>query len=453
MSRRANAAKLGSSAPRNPTIKLCLLVFVIALLARGAFGTVRLIRSGDLAQLEFPDEEQYWMIATSLAEGDGMRDELGFRAGRMPLYPGLLAPFTQIPRGVVFAKILQWIIGAAAASLCCALGTRLFSRPTGLIAGLLVALDPFLIFFSSLLLTETIFIAALLLCWLAVAPLLSEAAAPGDRASDERPAHHPLRAWFVLGCAGAVAVHARESTILLIPAVIAVVLWHRRSGISDSRFRSRRFSRELLGAVVAVVCVFASLIPWSMRNEAVLGEYVWLTTRGGISLYDGLQQGTTGASDLGDVKDAPAVQHLGELERDAHFRHIAIEEMRRDPARVLRLAGAKIVRMWSPFPNVDTYQSPLVRLVSAAWTVPTLALAALGAALLVRRKGRRGALLVMLLLLPAIYLTAVHSVFVGSVRYRLGAIPMLHLLAAFALTTMFPVASEESATNEGQRAS
>lgn len=453
MNGRATDATPRTSAWRKRKTKLCLLVFVIALLARGGFGTFRLVRSNGLAQLEFPDEEQYWMIASSLADGDGMRDELGFRAGRMPLYPSLLAPFSQLPRGVILAKVMQWMIGAAAASLCCALGGRLLSPAVGLVAGLLVALDPFLIFFSSLLLTETIFVAALLLCWLAATPLLDGAASVGDRDSDERPAHNPLRAWVLLGLAGALAVHARESTILLIPPLIALLLWRRRPGASASRSQPGGFSRELLGAAIAGSCIVASLLPWAVRNKSVLGEYVWLTTRGGISLYDGLQQGTTGESDLGDVKDAPAVQHLGELERDAHFRRAAIEEMRRDPARVLRLARTKIGRMWNPFPNVETYQSPLVRLVSAAWTLPTFALGTAGIVLLVRRKGRRGAIVVIFLLLPALYLTAVHAVFVGSVRYRLGAIPMLHLLAAFALTTMFRVASERSATKEGQRAS
>ena len=39
---------------------------------------------------------------------------------------------------------------------------------------------------------------------------------------------------------------------------------------------------------------------------------------------------------------------------------------------------------------------------------------------------------ILLLVLPAVYFSAVHSVFVGSVRYRLTTMPLLEILAAVA---------------------
>jgi hypothetical protein len=44
--------------------------------------------------------------------------------------------------------------------------------------------------------------------------------------------------------------------------------------------------------------------------------------------------------------------------------------------------------------------------------------------------------LVVFLLLPALYLSALHSLFVGSVRYRLGAMPMIEILAALAVVAL-----------------
>ena len=42
----------------------------------------------------------------------------------------------------------------------------------------------------------------------------------------------------------------------------------------------------------------------------------------------------------------------------------------------------------------------------------------------------------LFLLLPALYLSALHNLFVGSVRYRLSAMPMLEVLAAVALIAL-----------------
>jgi len=89
----------------------------------------------------------------------------------------------------------------------------------------------------------------------------------------------------------------------------------------------------------------------------------------------------------------------------------------------------KVARMWNPLPNVDTYQSLGVRIIAAAWMVPIYALAAAGAVLLWRRKASPGRALTLFLLMPAVYLTLIHCLFVGSVRYRLGAMPMLEVLA------------------------
>ena len=50
--------------------------------------------------------------------------------------------------------------------------------------------------------------------------------------------------------------------------------------------------------------------------------------------------------------------------------------------------------------------------------------------------GRIGLVKVLFLLLPALYVTALHGLFVGSVRYRLVAIPFLEVLAALAVVAM-----------------
>jgi 4-amino-4-deoxy-L-arabinose transferase-like glycosyltransferase len=407
--------------------RLLFTVFAVALAARAGWGVFRMMRSPEPVALEFPDEEQYWMMARSFAEGHGLRDELGFRATRMPLYPGFLALFVEMPNGAAYARAAQWLIGALAASFTAGLATALAGRRIGTIAGLMVALDPFLIFFASLLLTETLFITALCALWWLLARVIQRTQGQHDLQSEPRPEGRGQAAaafeWISIGAFASLCVYARESSLgLILAALIFTALM-------------RRFDRRTLaGTATALGVVVVSLIPWAVRNHSLTGDWCWLTHRGGISLYDGVGPRATGESDLGDIKQSPAVRDLGEVEWDRYFRREAIAAIKADPARVLRLAGAKLLRMWNPFPNVETYQSAAVRAVSAAWTIPLFALAVGGGFAWSITTRRHGACLTLFLLLPAFYLSVLHSLFIGSVRYRLPAIPMIAVLAATGLS-------------------
>lgn len=418
----------GSVRPAAPAThspwRMMIVVFAVAVVMRAGWGTAKMVRADDPTVLEFPDEVQYWQMASSLRAGDGLVDELGYRATRMPLYPGLLAVFAGGPRGVIAVRVVQWLIGGVGACLFAMLATRRFGVVAGWIAGLLVACDPFLVFFSSLLLTETLFITALGLCWLAHDRLFAgSTSGAGLRARPGRPGS--LRRWALVGVSAAALVHARESGLGLVVALwLLVLVFHR--------FRSR----TVAGVALAGLIVAGSLLPWAYRNQSVIGEWRWLTTRAGISLYDGVGPAADGSSDLGDKKAMEAVAGLEETAWNDFFLDASIRRMREDPGRIVRLAGIKLARMWNPVPNVAEYQSPAVRVISAAWTIPTFTAALIGGILCVRSGGREGWRVALFMALPALYLSALHCLFVGSVRYRLGAVPLLEILAAYALARL-----------------
>ncbi len=395
------------------------LVFVVALVARAGFGLVRMQRSANSEALEFPDEQQYWVIAESLAHGDGLCDDMGFRATRMPLYPAFLSLFVDSPNAIALAKATQWVIGAMAATLIGALGQMTAGRRVGFIAGVIVALDPFLIFFSSLLLSETLTITAICALWLLLAGVIISVPLRGSFAN-----------WLAIGIAAALCVYLRESNLGLV--VLAIIF----------ALVARRWDRKaLLGSCAALAFVVISLLPWAARNRSVLGEWCWLTTRAGISLYDGVGPQATGASDLGPVQRTGVAAALSETQWNEHFKREAWSSIRHDPGRIVRLAGRKLLRMWNPLPNVENYRGGYTQWVSAMWTIPLFLLAIVGAIRWMFLRGRQGMVLVAFLLLPAIYFSLLHSLYIGSVRYRLPAIPMLAVLAAM---TFVPRSHPES---------
>src|SRR5271154_1814083 len=84
-----------------------------------------------------------------------------------------------------------------------------------------------------------------------------------------------------------------------------------------------------------------------------------------------------------------------------------------EPGRVLELAVRKMGRTWSPWLNAAEFRNAGVQAVMVAWYVPLFGLGLIGVLI-----GRVPMKLRGLLLIPVLYFTLVHSLFLGSVRYR-----------------------------------
>ncbi len=223
------------------------------------------------------------------------------------------------------------------------------------------------------------------------------------------------------------------------------------------------------------------LIPWWIRNYRLIGRWVPTTLQVGASLYDGLRPGATGKSQMEFLEEfarsewwllqyrGPAVRMLAperwrvgqnflkpaassppptpsavplsaepkplpetppptgpeppdgasqpvlwEYWLDRALAEEALRWASRHPGQVLGLACKKLWRMWSPWPNEPTLAaSPLAAVVGGTY-LPIL----LAGFLALGQAARRGKQEVVLLALPALYLSLVHLVFVSSVRYR-----------------------------------
>jgi len=422
-----------------------LILFLLACAVRLGWVTIRYAPEDRWQSLEYPDEQAYWSAARSLAAGEGLVDEFGFRATYMPAYPAFLAVFTWFAQPLFWARIGQAIAGAWIAPATYLLARRWAllmitkrcrhsDKPAGrpgivggasddvashaispnpnvawpiehviaILAGAAAAVDPFLIFFSGLLLTETLFAAALVTAWMFVLPTV-----------DRRKAIH-LGPVVAAGLFLTLCVMLRPSAIVLVLAGPLAILVSRRCD-----------SASIMMGVGISAFVFVGLSPWAVRNHATIGQWQFLTTRGGISLYDGLREDADGASDLAHTKTLPDVTGLNEIEWDRYFRAKAWAAVRRDPVRVLSLGWKKLLRTWSLRPNVAHYRQGVIAQVAAFWMMLLVVLALLGWWF-----ARRAIAAWFMLLLPVACITLLHMVFVGSVRYRVPLMPMIMVFSA-----------------------
>jgi 4-amino-4-deoxy-L-arabinose transferase-like glycosyltransferase len=391
------------------------VIFAAALLLRAGWVLLRWVKAGP--GFEFPDEGLHWQLAANLVGDGALISDDGRYAARMPGYPLFLALFAWLGEtGVLFARLAQALLGAATAWIAYTFAYKALGRRAALIAGGLICIDPYGVFFANLLLTESLF--GLLAVGLTACAwsLLTDARQPARAAT--------------LGVAllGAAALMTRPSAAGWI-ALLWVLLW-----LFDAQ-RSRATRRLTLNLALLAVCLLA----WGLRNRAVIGAPAWLSTNGGITLYDAQGPQANGGSNQTFLNELPRLAGLSEVERDRELRRLAIEQMRADPARVARLAWAKFLRTWNLTPNVADYRGGVTGLVSAVFTAAILLLAFIGVNRALRRRDRPALdirphrRLQMLLWLPVLYFTLLHCVFVGSLRYRVPLMPFLEIAAATAL--------------------
>lgn len=421
------------TSPRN----LLILLIAAALIVRLAWG---LSRPLELAA-DLPDQQEYLSIAKNLAAGKGMQfhderfnDEV--YAFRAPGYPLLLALCGASIRAI---RVAQAFIDTSTVLAVYLLTRRLVSgersEQASLFAAALIAFNPYLIYFSGLILSETLFIA--LLTWGIVLimrkdPVVPQAAVeiapepdapsaipmarrdtpvapPAPEAQAERTVDIALLAGAVVL---ALAVAVRPGAMVLPAILLGAAAW------ATGR---RIVPQMLLGAAVTVVVMF----PWAYRNHRVLGAWVWTTTNAGHTAYDGFGPRATGASDLRDLRVMGDLKKLDEVARDRVLAESAKVWLRSDLVRSAKLAVIKIGRTWSPMPLSQGYGTTRNVIVGLAYSLPLFALTLAGTvlpAIPVRVK--------VLCLIPAIYFTAVVTISVGSLRYRIPAEPPMAVLAA-----------------------
>lgn len=250
--------------------------------------------------------------------------------------------------------------------------------------------------------------------------------------------------WAAAATAGVLmglAVLVQPSLQLLPPAaaLLAAVL-------------SRRVSVKGLGATsIAVIAMLAVVSPWTVRNLTVLGAPVFVSTNGGDVLYRANNELATGAYTPAGAVD---LRQLDELARDRESKRLAVEWITGNPGGFGHLVAVKSLL----FLGDDSYgafvvfQRGKVTIARSSYlavklgsAMPWLVMWFLMLAFAVQRaRWPRDAKAdaAWFVLLPTVYLLAIHSVFESGPKYHL---PLLATsIAAFAWMLSLRVVSASS---------
>jgi 4-amino-4-deoxy-L-arabinose transferase-like glycosyltransferase len=399
-----------STSPR--TRRYLLLLLFVALLVRLGWALSRPADAASFDQL--PDQREYLETARNLLRGDGLkfvdpRFGTEVHAFRTPGYPAFLS---LCGGNVRVARAAQALLDTSTVLAAFLLARRWLAEAPSLFAAVLVAFNPFLVYFTGLLLTETLFTA--MLAWAMV--LL---AWPGAVESVKR-----ARLMWLGG------VMLLALSILVRPGAIGLPVGLALCGALVNRHATGAYKLgglwPLPVGATALLATALVLLPWAYRNHLVVGQWIWTSTNAGFTAYDGFNPDADGSSDQRFVDEMPQLRAMDEVGRSDYLTSRARDYADAHPEHLTGLALAKVARMWSPKPLSDDFGRPIYIAVALLYGVPFFLLVVGG----LFSPSLPGTAKVFLLA-PALYLTLVHALSVGSLRYRVPAeVPMAVVAAA-----------------------
>jgi Flp pilus assembly protein TadD len=392
-------------------------IFIVALSVRFLF--LQQSSSNPTFAVPIVDSESYHFRALDLVAGKGFTDVLFWQPLFYQLY--LCLAYITSESSILFAKIVQVLLGAVTCTLTYHLGRIVFDRSIGIAAGIITALYGTLIFFEAELLATgwtAFWSVTLILLFLYV-----------------RDGKRPAFCW-ILGVCGALSVITRPT---FLPFFLAGCLW-----LATIFIRSQRKWRLLAHKMLPVATGFLLVaLPVSLLNLSVTGHFGFLPASGGINFYIGNNPNLEETLSIRTGKEWDNLTRLpaqhgveGVWNGQKFFYGKVWDYASSDPAAFGKGLGRKAAQFVSSreIPrNVDIYLfrdwSVLLSVLTwkvGGWGFPFGLLLPLSAAGLIyyRRK-----IPLPLTLFVILYPLSIILVFV-SARYRVPMVPVLAVLAA-----------------------
>jgi 4-amino-4-deoxy-L-arabinose transferase-like glycosyltransferase len=345
-----------------------------------------------------------------------------------PGYPAFLAAVYKLTGGsLIAAKLANAALAAASAVLVYLIARRVFDERSGVIAGVITALFPGLLFFTTVTMAEVLFTFLLLLI---VFVVLRWAAPPAQ----PRPA-----LLVALGALIGAAALTRGELSLFPIALFLVLLALHRSWITAFAWTG------LIAVGMAV-----AFLPWIVRNRVQMDAWVIGTTGVGRVMLQGHNPEADGRPDLyvpltfeSQFQDLPLPER--EVRAGSEAQREAIDWALAHPLEELKLIPKRIYYMWredqagvkwmqSNKPTFADAANDRWLAVSDGYYFGVLALAILGApAWLAHRRDPR----LLLILAPIAYYVVIFGVFfIGDDRYHVPVLPLFSILAAVPLAAL-----------------
>jgi hypothetical protein len=397
---------------------LLLIVFVCALLVR--LGTMVVLET-----YRFKTEKSfgygYGATAKHVVLGDGFSlgyDKLGAprpTAISPPGYVYLIALIFSIfgvysVESAIVIEILQSLTAALTCLVFYHLGKR-FNETVGLFSALAVAFYPPSILFSVMRISPILLVVLLLALIIHYLFKIQE--------------HWRYRDAVI--CGVLMAVNALLEPVVIVfyaASCMWLLLW-------SSGSRSAAIKCSLIMGLVSIACI----LPWTIRNYMVFDDFVLVKSSMGKNLLEGNRPSGDGIiftyeyDDVFSAEELTALKDVSEVEKNTVMQRKAVEFIKADPGRFIRLTLKRIYYYWS---LVNPYRPTPFDTLRIVTYGPVLVLAVMGALLGWKRRKETSIFLFLFLSYPLPYYITQITIY----RYRYGAEAFLLVLASYTVVEL-----------------
>lgn len=369
----------------------------------------------------------YHERAVGLIQGEGYSVH-GRPTAYWPIgYPLFLAMLYKVfgPHFYV-AKAFNIMMGSATVGLTFLLGRNLCGFAGGLGAGILLAILPSQIEWTSVLCSEVLY-TFLLVTFLYVFTL---------RRPEEQNWIHPLASGVLLGLACIV-----RPASLLLPGFLWLLYL----------FPTKHFRRGVVLGGILVTSALLTISPLTIRNYIVFKSFIPVSTNGGMNLWQGNNPNATGGYYWpSDPKSNPLTPYLhDEVKRDQIARKLALDFIRNNPEKFFKLGFVKLYYYYKgdasalsfslnpTYPRLSEKTKLKITSIANRCYQIFMLISIFGAATcFLRKKHVNNRFIFHTAIIVISYFTAIHFVFPAMDRYRFPIMPVFSLFAGLGLKMM-----------------
>ncbi len=402
------------------------MLYFILIVALGLRITAVLAFSNGLL---FSDSADYHQIALNFLEGKGFLLAPDAIAVRPPLYSLFLAILYSFGLGTTSVLLLQSVLGTCWVFLQYRIVLDISKNHTiALWAATLVAVDPLLIGFDALILTENMFTGLFL--GLIYACLRAE-----------KNVTINFWNWLLCGILLGFGCLCRDALLGFGVWLVVWLVLKKKSSPEEQLLkineenieqnkRNSFFKNRLIQIIAIILGMYCIIFPWTIRNYSYFGRVVLITSKGGQNLYEAFGPGATGGINIWEMQLPPESATMPEAERDKYLTSWTVRYIINNPSVIFKLFVEKQRRFWNIGLNYSDVKKRPIQYPIMLFNLCIYILALLG---LWRVYVTKIFSQTILLLLPILYFTLLHAIFIGSVRYRVPIMPFLEAFAAWGI--------------------